>query len=179
MIEYEASKAMPKVGRNDPCPCGSGKKAKRCCIERIGTERLVDVLRGSRDQMAAKNERLKAERDELVMQLAAVEADREAEVLAAQVHALLGAGELEQAEAVGRELEEMFPGETEGIERLAQVYESREMSVEAAAQYRRAIAMMDEWGRGHYCDCCRARLVRAVRRLDPEGPALELGLDPQ
>ena len=123
---------MPKVGRNDPCPCGSGKKAKRCCIERIGTERLVDVLRGSRDQMAAKNERLKAERDELVMQLAAVEADREAEVLAAQVHALLGAGELEQAEAVGRELEEMFPGETEGIERLAQVYESREMSVEAA-----------------------------------------------
>jgi uncharacterized protein len=23
--------ASPKVGRNDPCPCGSGKKAKRCC----------------------------------------------------------------------------------------------------------------------------------------------------
>jgi SEC-C motif-containing protein len=21
----------PKVGRNDPCPCGSGKKHKRCC----------------------------------------------------------------------------------------------------------------------------------------------------
>ena len=21
----------PKVGRNDPCPCGSGKKFKRCC----------------------------------------------------------------------------------------------------------------------------------------------------
>jgi uncharacterized protein YecA (UPF0149 family) len=20
------------VGRNDPCPCGSGKKAKRCCL---------------------------------------------------------------------------------------------------------------------------------------------------
>jgi len=24
-------RAAPKVGRNDPCPCGSGKKAKRCC----------------------------------------------------------------------------------------------------------------------------------------------------
>jgi len=23
----------PKVGRNDPCPCGSGKKYKRCCRE--------------------------------------------------------------------------------------------------------------------------------------------------
>ena len=24
-------RAGPKVGRNDPCPCGSGKKYKRCC----------------------------------------------------------------------------------------------------------------------------------------------------
>jgi len=23
--------ATPKVGRNDPCPCGSGKKYKKCC----------------------------------------------------------------------------------------------------------------------------------------------------
>ena len=22
---------QPKVGRNDPCPCGSGKKFKKCC----------------------------------------------------------------------------------------------------------------------------------------------------
>ena len=24
-------RGMPKVGRNDPCPCGSGKKFKQCC----------------------------------------------------------------------------------------------------------------------------------------------------
>ncbi len=24
-------RAAPKVGRNDPCPCGSGKKYKQCC----------------------------------------------------------------------------------------------------------------------------------------------------
>jgi len=23
---------VPKVGRNDPCPCGSGKKYKKCCL---------------------------------------------------------------------------------------------------------------------------------------------------
>lgn len=23
--------AGPKTGRNDPCPCGSGKKYKKCC----------------------------------------------------------------------------------------------------------------------------------------------------
>jgi hypothetical protein len=25
---------LPKVGRNDPCPCGSGKKFKKCCSEK-------------------------------------------------------------------------------------------------------------------------------------------------
>ena len=24
-------KSAPKIGRNDPCPCGSGKKYKKCC----------------------------------------------------------------------------------------------------------------------------------------------------
>lgn len=27
----QISKPSPKVGRNDPCPCGSGKKYKNCC----------------------------------------------------------------------------------------------------------------------------------------------------
>ena len=32
--EQKLSKTVvkgPKVGRNDPCPCGSGKKYKKCC----------------------------------------------------------------------------------------------------------------------------------------------------
>jgi uncharacterized protein YecA (UPF0149 family) len=24
---------VAKVGRNEPCPCGSGRKAKKCCPE--------------------------------------------------------------------------------------------------------------------------------------------------
>lgn len=24
-------RSSPKVGRNDPCPCGSGRKFKKCC----------------------------------------------------------------------------------------------------------------------------------------------------
>jgi hypothetical protein len=30
-VSPEPYKALPKVGRNEPCPCGSGKKYKRCC----------------------------------------------------------------------------------------------------------------------------------------------------
>jgi len=29
--QVQAVRQGPKVGRNDPCPCGSGKKYKKCC----------------------------------------------------------------------------------------------------------------------------------------------------
>ena len=30
----EPKRSEPKVGRNDPCPCGSGKKFKKCCMNK-------------------------------------------------------------------------------------------------------------------------------------------------
>jgi hypothetical protein len=30
-VESETVRLPPKIGRNDPCPCGSGKKYKKCC----------------------------------------------------------------------------------------------------------------------------------------------------
>ncbi len=30
----EGRTAVAKIGRNDPCPCGSGKKFKKCCIDK-------------------------------------------------------------------------------------------------------------------------------------------------
>jgi preprotein translocase subunit SecA len=30
-LDLPVRRAMPKVGRNEPCPCGSGKKYKNCC----------------------------------------------------------------------------------------------------------------------------------------------------
>lgn len=32
-----ASKTRKKIGRNDPCPCGSGKKYKKCCLGKDGS----------------------------------------------------------------------------------------------------------------------------------------------
>lgn len=37
-IKREPIVVGPKTGRNDPCPCGSGKKYKKCCM-------LKDALR--------------------------------------------------------------------------------------------------------------------------------------
>jgi hypothetical protein len=31
-----------RIGRNDPCPCGSGKKFKKCCLKKQGGSDLID-----------------------------------------------------------------------------------------------------------------------------------------
>jgi uncharacterized protein YecA (UPF0149 family) len=28
----QLQRKVPRVGRNEPCPCGSGKKFKKCCL---------------------------------------------------------------------------------------------------------------------------------------------------
>jgi len=33
-VEDAIIRASPKIGRNDPCPCGSGKKYKKCCLNK-------------------------------------------------------------------------------------------------------------------------------------------------
>ena len=30
----DLTRPAPKIGRNDPCPCGSGRKYKACCLNR-------------------------------------------------------------------------------------------------------------------------------------------------
>jgi len=33
--EKTAHNSYRNVGRNDPCPCGSGKKFKKCCLDKV------------------------------------------------------------------------------------------------------------------------------------------------
>ena len=32
--DIQPVRTEPKIGRNEPCPCGSGKKYKNCCINK-------------------------------------------------------------------------------------------------------------------------------------------------
>jgi SEC-C motif-containing protein len=32
LVAQPIRRETPKVGRNEPCPCGSGKKYKKCCL---------------------------------------------------------------------------------------------------------------------------------------------------
>jgi hypothetical protein len=170
---------MSKVGRNEPCSCGSGKKFKRCCLERIEEEERLARLRVEQERLVAERERLEMERELAEAELAEaaefVEVDRRSE----GVLGLIEGGQLEAAEAAAREFVADFPEEAVAIERLAQVLEAKGEQQASADEYRRGVAKMDALGDGHFCDCCRARMVKAIRRLDPDRAAPALGRDPQ
>ncbi|MFB3095872.1 MAG: SEC-C metal-binding domain-containing protein, partial [Candidatus Acidiferrales bacterium] len=53
-----------KFGRNDPCPCGSGKKYKRCCLDSPNTRRAPEhslpppeIIRSFLDHQRREKER--------------------------------------------------------------------------------------------------------------------------
>lgn len=163
---------MTKVGRNDECPCGSGKKFKRCCAERLEQEERAA-------RVTAERERVEQGLADKGRAEAGAARMRRVEQHADAVLGLIEAGRLEQAESAARRFMVEFPQETMAVERLGQVYEAKGQGQSAADEYRRGVAMMDARGDGRFCDCCRARLVKGIRRLDPEGTSPVLGRDPQ
>jgi len=42
-VDTVAGTFMDKTGRNNPCPCGSGRKYKKCCLDKIPREHTVIV----------------------------------------------------------------------------------------------------------------------------------------
>ncbi len=168
---------MEKVGRNETCPCGSGKKFKRCCLEQVENQARIERLTVVQDGLLAERKRLEMLEAKLTEASAAelAEVGRPSDA----VLGLLKAGRVDEAEATARELVADFPDDTTAIERLGQVYEAKGQHLAASDEYRRGVARMDARGDGHFCDCCRARMVKAIRRLDPDRPAPALGRDPQ
>lgn len=44
--EKQMNRKPPRVGRNEPCPCGSGKKFKKCClIKSVAHDHSTDVVK--------------------------------------------------------------------------------------------------------------------------------------
>ncbi len=44
---------MTKISRNAPCPCGSGKKYKKCCLQNNEAER-IDIRKAAPNPKEAK-----------------------------------------------------------------------------------------------------------------------------
>jgi tetratricopeptide (TPR) repeat protein len=113
---------MAKVGRNDPCPCGSGQKYKRCCLPR---------------EEAAAVERARAQEREHAAALLAPDDDGLDEA-SNRVIDLIDAGRLDEAEHAAQDLLDRYPEVHDGLERIAMVAAARGDRARAAEYYRKA-----------------------------------------
>lgn len=48
---------MRKVGRNDPCPCGSGKKYKKCCMAKDEVQRTEALPEDGNSELSSKSDK--------------------------------------------------------------------------------------------------------------------------
>ena len=104
---------MAKVGRNAPCPCGSGKKFKKCCL-------LSQDGKTSEQPMGF------------------IPVYTDLDQLSNSVVDLIKQDRLDEAEAVSHKLLTDYPDQLDGLNRLAMVYEARGEKGKAADYYRKA-----------------------------------------
>jgi tetratricopeptide (TPR) repeat protein len=163
---------MANIGRNDPCHCGSGKKYKRCCLDKDETaEREVLASRVTPPIISPGQrspEMLAAMREAL----AAGSVDDEEDELTAASNAavdLVKAGKLDEAEKAARDLLERFPEVHDGYDRLGMVYEARGDKKQAAYYYRKVIEFIREHA-DYYDPDFEVVFQKLVAELDPQTP---------
>jgi uncharacterized protein YchJ len=124
---------MAEIGRNDPCPCGSGQKYKRCCLPR--------------DEAAAV-ERARAHEREQAAAAFVVEDNDGLDEASNIVIDLIDEGRLDEAEQAAQDLLARYPEVHDGLERVAMVAAARGDRARAAEYYRKAadfVQARPEW----------------------------------
>lgn len=117
---------MRKIGRNDPCPCGSGKKFKKCCLP---LQQETPPAGSPLPKPIGSTPRGIAFYDDI-------------DQLSNSVLDLIKDGKLEEAENVSKQLSIQYPDQVDGIERMAMVEEARGNYPRAAELYSKAAAFV-------------------------------------
>ena len=120
-VDYQP---MAKIGRNQPCPCGSGAKYKRCCWSKDRLSEKPTTPSNFVNPAAAQS-------------WGGIEEDPLCEITN-HVADLIHDGQLDDAERALEELTREFPDEIDPLDRKAMLLEARGLNREAASYYRRA-----------------------------------------
>ena len=142
---------MPRTGRNDPCPCGSGKKYKHCCLDKDRAAELAPAIAQRVALQAQKANQVALQKDyqeELLESQAALQEAQGLDAASNAVVDLVHAGRLDEAEQAARALLLRYPEVHDGYDRLGMVHEARGQFREAADCYRLVI----EFTRAHPAD---------------------------
>jgi thioredoxin-like negative regulator of GroEL len=124
---------MTMVGRNQPCPCGSGKKYKQCCLAADDAARLASLKSAQpQSQLDSALNTIDAQSYGGLERL-----DRLSNVALDLIHA----GRLDEAERMCQQLLTEFPDVIDGHMRLGQLHRERGDAKQAAEHLRIAAAM--------------------------------------
>jgi tetratricopeptide (TPR) repeat protein len=154
---------MPKTGRNEPCPCGSGKKYKHCCLnqDQAAAHATLAAKRAELDAGRAHyNARIRDYRSALLHE--ANELDDASNAVVDLIHA----GRLDEAERAARDLLDRYPEVHDGHDRLGMIYEARGQNRQAADCYRKVL----EFVRAHpdqYDPEFETHFIELIAQLDP------------
>ena len=162
---------MAKPGRNDPCPCGSGNKYKKCCLakdEAVEREQLAKADAKRAERAAAHTQNLREVKAAIAARLfGAEDADEDELTIASNAAAdLVRAGKLDEAEQAARDLLVRFPEVHDGYDRLGMVHEARGENRQAADCYRKVIEFIREHP-DDYDPGFEDMFTKLVNRLDP------------
>ena len=125
---------MAKTGRNEPCPCGSGKKYKQCCLEKDEA-----AARAARPAQPAAPP---ARRPSLASYFQVSDDADQLTKASNGVAELIRGGNLDAAEQAAHDLLTRFPEVHDGYDRLGMVCEARGDHRQAADYYRKVIAFI-------------------------------------
>ncbi len=121
---------MAKTSRNAPCPCGSGKKYKKCCLPKEEAARVV-TPQPDPARPPTTVDFFGDEEDNL-------------DELSNGVLDLIEAGKLEEAEVACAELRRQYPQVIDWMERTGMIHEARGETEKAIEYYQRCLAHVDE-----------------------------------
>jgi SWIM/SEC-C metal-binding protein len=130
---------QPKIGRNDPCPCGSGKKYKKCCLA-SDRERALDERGMKQPEDAAA-----ADRISLVPSC-----DEGLDGYSNRVVDLIHKGDLVAAEKACDELEKKYPDSIDCPDRRAMLCDARGEIQQAISYNERCLEIIAAAPKGSY-----------------------------
>ena len=104
---------MSKISRNAPCPCGSGKKYKHCCLDRHSETNSPPQYMDDSDAL---------------------------DNLSNSIVDLITADQLDEAQKLCHDLIANYPDQIDGLDRMAEVFEARGDKKTAAQYYHKAAA---------------------------------------
>ena len=146
---------MAKIGRNEPCPCGSGKKYKQCCLAKDEAARSAQsVASQAADHLPNHHPRF------------CQNCNADIDAAARAVLALIDAGKLDAAEQAARAMMTRWPEIHDGYDCFGMVCEARGNYQEAVDYYRKVIAMAHEEPSFYEHDFAEY-YEKLIRRLDP------------